>query len=96
MLRVYVAADCPASLLAIELVERVRAKRPDLPLEIVNIETPGIEVPDEIFGTPTYTWGKQILFLGNPGETALIAWLEEHNGRTNRAANRQTSLPERY
>lgn len=72
MLRVYVAADCPASALAHKLIKRVHQHHPHLPMEVIDISNTGHDVPIEVFATPTYTWNGQIIFLGNPSETELV------------------------
>jgi hypothetical protein len=81
MLRVYIASGCPASQISLRLIDRLQTRYPDLPLEVVNVSEPGAVVPDEVFGTPIYTWDDQVLFLGNPSEEALIEYvrsLDEH------------------
>jgi hypothetical protein len=81
MLRVYIASECPASQISLRLIDRLQARYPDLPLEVVNVSEPGAVVPDEVFGTPIYTWDNRVLFLGNPSEEALIEHvrsLDEH------------------
>jgi hypothetical protein len=77
MLRVYVAADCPASLMSLELVTFVQTHYPDLPLEVVDIGEPGAMVPEYVFGTPIYAWDDHVVFLGNPSEEELAALCEE-------------------
>jgi hypothetical protein len=72
MLRVYVAADCPSSAISLHLVERLRACCPDLPLTVIDVQAPHAEVPEQIFGTPIYTWNDEVLFLGNPSEETLL------------------------
>lgn len=74
MLRVYVAADCPASALARNLVKRVRFRHPHLPVEVIDVNsTEKKEIPREVFATPIYTWNGQVVFLGNPSEADLVA-----------------------
>jgi hypothetical protein len=81
MLRVYVAHDCPMSALSLQLIERLRQQYPDLPLEVIDVGNPDVTLPVGIFGTPTYTWDDDVLFLGNPSETALlerVRGMDEH------------------
>lgn len=77
MLRVYVAPDCPGSALAVRLVEQVRGKYPHMPLEVVDIADPKAVIPSRVFGTPMYAWEDQVVFLGNPSEAVLLAWVKE-------------------
>jgi hypothetical protein len=72
MLRVYVAADCPSSSISLHLIERLREHCPDLPLAVIDVQEPDAKIPEQIFGTPIYTWNDHVLFLGNPSETTLL------------------------
>lgn len=72
MLRVYVTNDCPGSPLARTRVDWLREQAPEIPVEIIEIGTPGTVVPHAVFGTPTYTWNDHILFLGNPSAQELL------------------------
>lgn len=74
MLRVYVAPDCPGSSRALCLIERLRAHYPDFPVEVIDVSVPQTTVPDEIIGTPIYTWNHRVLFMGNPNEATLLEY----------------------
>jgi hypothetical protein len=72
MLRIYVSAHCRSCGMALRLAERVRAQRPSLPLEVIDVDAFGADIPGYIIGTPIYTWGDRVLFLGNPSEAELM------------------------
>ncbi len=72
MLRIYVSAHCRTCATALRLAERVQSQRPDVPLEVVDVDAPDADVPSKVIGTPIYAWHDRILFLGNPSETALL------------------------
>jgi hypothetical protein len=72
MLRVYVAGDCPSSSISLHLVERLRENCPDLPLTVIDVTEPHADVPEQVFGTPIYTWNDHVIFLGNPSEETLL------------------------
>lgn len=72
MLRVYVADDCLGSLTARRHTLWLHENAPEIPVEIIDIGAPGIDVPQMVFGTPTYTWNDHILFLGNPSTQELL------------------------
>lgn len=72
MLRIYIAEDCHGSRIAVRLADMLRAQRPDVPLEVVDIGATEAVVPASIFGTPMYTWHMQVIFMGNPSEAELL------------------------
>ena len=72
MLRIYVSAHCRVCDTPWERVEHLRLLRPDVPLAIVEVESPGAQVPPAIVGTPIYTWNHRVVFMGNPSERELI------------------------
>lgn len=75
MLRVYIAPHCPASARTLKLVEQVRSRFPDLAVEVIDVSVPERTIPDEVIGTPVYTWNDRVLFLGNPGESTLLEYM---------------------
>ena len=72
MLCIYISTHCLGCATALRLAERVRAQRPDLPMTVVDIDTPTSTVPSNVIGTPIYTWNDRVLFLGNPSEAKLL------------------------
>ena len=72
MLRIYVSAHCPGCDTARERAEHLRALRPDVPVTLVDVEAPGVEVPPKVIGTPIYTWNDRVVFMGNPSVEELL------------------------
>jgi hypothetical protein len=72
MLHIYVAEHCPGSPMARIRAERLHERVPEIPIAVVDIDTPGAVVPPAVFGTPTYTWNDRIIFLGNPSDHELL------------------------
>jgi hypothetical protein len=72
MLHIYVAEHCPGSPTARIKAERLRERAPEIPVEVVDIDAHGAVVPPVVFGTLTYTWDDQIIFLGNPSDQELL------------------------
>ena len=73
MLRVFVAGHCSPCLTAMAMVDRLRQARPQLPVFLIDVDSPGADVPGEVIGTPEYLWDDRVLFLGNPDEAELMA-----------------------
>ena len=72
MLRIYTAAHCMGRITALRLADQVRTERPDVPLMVINIDDPAVEVPAKVIGTPFYTWQDRVLFMGNPNLAELL------------------------
>ncbi len=77
VLRVYTSAYCVESDTVCRRADRIRAQRPDLPVLVVDVDHPEVDVPATIVGTPMYTWNDRVLFLGHPSERE---WLERRGG----------------
>lgn len=72
MLRIYIAAHCWGCDTARQRAEQLRERRPDVAVELVDVEVPGVAVPPQVIGTPIYTWNDQVVFRGNPSEQELL------------------------
>ena len=72
MLRIYVSAHCHGCDTARERAQHLRTLRPDVPVTLVDVEAPGVEVPPKVIGTPIYTWNDRVVFLGNPSLEDLL------------------------
>lgn len=81
MLRVYTAAHCPGHARTRLLVAEMLRQQPDLRVELIDLDKLDTERPSFVFGTPTFVWDNQILFLGNPTKEDLAARLDEVQGR---------------
>ena len=72
MLSIYISAHCIGCTTARWLADQVRSERPDVPLVVIDIDDPAVEVPAKVIGTPFYTWGDRVLFMGNPNAAELL------------------------
>lgn len=74
--RVLVSGDCASCDRAIEVVAAVRRVRPDMAVDLIDVDVDG--VPDDIafVGTPMYVWGDRVISLGNPAPQDLLTILE--------------------
>ena len=72
MLRIYVSTHCLGCETARQRAEHLKALRPDVPVEVVDVETSDTAVPSKVIGTPIYIWNDRVLFMGNPSEQELI------------------------
>lgn len=77
MLRVYTAIHCPGHIRTRLVVAELLRQQPDLGVELIDLDKPDAERPSFVFGTPTFVWDNQILFLGNPTAEDLMARLDE-------------------
>jgi len=76
-LRIYISAHCPTCAFTFSLVNSVRQLRPRYPIEVINLDKPDVARPAHVFGTPTYCLGRQVISLGNPSLTTLLATLDQ-------------------
>lgn len=74
-LRVLVSTDCRSCTAAAEVVSIVLARRPDVRVQMIDVDVHG--VPDDVafVGTPMYVWGSRVVSLGNPEVEHLLAAL---------------------
>jgi hypothetical protein len=81
MLRIYISQHCYGYDIARLRAARLRRHRPEVPVAVVDVDEPGIEVPAKVIGTPIYTWNDRIVFMGNPSEEELLARVAGLHGR---------------
>lgn len=74
VLRIYVAPGCRT---ALTLAEAVRYRRPDQPVEVIDLaDRPDEPLPRGVIGTPTYLLAGEVISLGNPDLHELLSRLE--------------------
>jgi hypothetical protein len=73
---VVVSAGVPRAAGARELVEAIRRLRPAQPVEVIDLDDRGAEVPAGVVGTPTFLLGKEIVSVGNPCMGLLLDTLD--------------------
>lgn len=79
MLQIYIAENCPGSERTQALLEWVQRQYPALKYEIIDVDTPGVAVPEQVIGTPIYLWHNQIAFFGNPSAEELLDYVRNHD-----------------
>lgn len=72
MLSVYLATHCPSFDRANALIAFLRQTRPSIAVEVVNLDEENVQIPKDVFGTPTYKWKGQVVSLGNPSQEELL------------------------
>lgn len=70
-LQIYVTSHClgceEAALIAAEVTQAF----PDIGVELIDVQEPGIVIPSDVFATPTYVWNGKRYSLGNPRRETL-------------------------
>jgi len=72
-LSVLVSAACTGCVQALALATEFQRLRPDVPLEIVDVDAPGWQPPPGFAGTPMFYVGDTLMSYGNPELSALLA-----------------------
>lgn len=65
-LQVYIHSDCFSCQETLLLVAEIRRRFPQLLTEVISLDDPATETPDEVFAVPTWLLDGQVIFLGNP------------------------------
>lgn len=65
-LQVYIHSECFSCQETLLLVGEIRRRFPQLLTEIISLDDPAIEKPDEVFAVPTWVLDGRVIFLGNP------------------------------
>ena len=77
VLKIFVAEHCSGCVEARRIAAEVGQNYPHLGVEVIDIETPDVVVPEAVFATPTYMLDDRIVSLGNPGPAEVARWAEE-------------------
>ena len=75
VLKVFVTTGCRGCKRALELIEWVREVEPRLGVEVVDLAVEPDAGGKLVFAVPTYVYGGQAIFLGNPSQQELRNWL---------------------
>ncbi|MBI1801816.1 MAG: hypothetical protein HYR71_09345 [Chloroflexi bacterium] len=74
-MQIYTASHCIGCVDALALAAEIAQAFPSVRVEVTDVEQPGIDLPAEVFATPTYLWDGQVFSLGNPERDALLAMI---------------------
>ncbi len=77
VLRIFVAGHCPNCTEARDIASALGRIYPELGVEVIDIDRPGVVVPELVFATPTYVLNDRIVSLGTPSMAELASWIEE-------------------
>ncbi len=72
MLRIYVTSHCRGYDTARQRAAHRQLLRPDVAVDVIDVEAPGAEVPAQVIGTPMYLWNGRVVFRGNPSMAELL------------------------
>ncbi len=72
---VFVTTGCWGCKRALELAEWVRGVEPRLEVQVVDLSVEPDASGILVFAVPTYVYGDQAIFLGNPSPQELKTWL---------------------
>lgn len=76
VLRIYIAPGCASCQTALRLADTVRRRRPEQPVEVIDLAEHDGPVPEGLVGTPTYRLGDTTIALGNPSLQELLDRLD--------------------
>ena len=57
------------------MMAEIAQRFPQLVAEIINLDEPNVQPPDNVFAVPTYVLDGKVLFLGNPYRDQMFARL---------------------
>jgi len=77
VLKVFVIQGCLGCKRAMELANWVRGINPRLVVEIIDLALSPNAGRNLVFAVPTYVYDNSPVFIGNPSQGQLKAWLDE-------------------
>ena len=75
-LQIIVASACANCEEASRLSDLVKARFPQVAIEVIDLDREPERQPDSVFAVPTYLLDGRVIWLGNPSEDALYTLLE--------------------
>ena len=75
VLKVFLTTEYWGCKRALELAEWVREVEPRLEVQVLNLSEESDASGNLVFTVPTYVYGDQPIFLGNPSPQELATWL---------------------
>ncbi len=76
VLKVFVSKGCRGCDRAQELAEWVQGVAPGLGVQVIDLMMEPDAGVGLLFGVPTYAFGDETIFLGNPSQRELQLWLD--------------------
>jgi hypothetical protein len=76
LLKIFVTDQCWSCEEAHRIAVRVRESFPGLDVQLIDLEQPDVDIPDEVFATPTYMLKGRVVSLGNPRFEELVLLIE--------------------
>ena len=77
VLKVFVSRGCRGCKKAEELAKWVQGAAPWLGVQVIDLAAEPDSGRQFVFGVPTYMFGDETIFLGNPSQTELQVWLDQ-------------------
>lgn len=75
-LEVVVTEDCPSCETARRVAARVARRYPMLEVTVLDLDVPGVAIPERVFAVPTFCLDGAIVSLGTPDWNALCARID--------------------
>lgn len=75
-LDIYIEPECRNCAQAYRLARLVRARFPEVAVNVVDLSRVGSKRPFNVFAVPTYVLNGETVSLGNPDESELLARLK--------------------
>ena len=76
VLKVFVTTGCRGCKRALELAEWINEVEPRLEVQVMDLLADPDAGGNLVFAVPTYVYGDQAIFLGNPSPQELKTWLD--------------------
>jgi hypothetical protein len=76
VLKIFVTTGCRGCKRTQELAEWVREVEPRLEVQVMDLSVEPDAGGNLVFAVPTYVYGDQAIFLGNPSPGELKTWLD--------------------
>jgi thiol-disulfide isomerase/thioredoxin len=66
ILKIFVAKHCPTCQEAYKIATHVAQTFPTVDVKLIDVGVSPVDVPDNVFATPTFILNDRIISLGNP------------------------------
>lgn len=76
-LGIVVTDDCTNCEVSRRLAAEMSRRYPSLQIDLINLSDPDTICPEDVFAVPTFLYNDRLIFLGNPSQQELDAFLQE-------------------